>query len=55
MTLKDFTDKEIEQRLKVIEQWIAAEKDYKNLPALNHMFQKLLDELARRDVEGNNK
>lgn len=49
--LSHFTDEQLEQRVNTVEAWILREKDWKNLPALNDVFQKLIDEQARRDVE----
>lgn len=44
------TDEQIERRLNMLEKMIAAETDWKNLPSLNHTFQKLIAEQARRDI-----
>lgn len=51
MSLADFSDVLLEQRLNTVEALIAQERDPKNLPSLNLAFQKLLDEQVRRDLE----
>lgn len=53
--LDHLTDRELESRLDFLEQTIARTKDWKQLPALNGCLQKILQELADRDVEGRNK
>jgi hypothetical protein len=49
--LRNLTDQQIEARIDVVERWIVESRDAKSLPALNDIFQKLIDEQARRDVE----
>lgn len=44
------TDEQIEQRLAWCEQEIANERDPKNLPTLNSIFQQLIDEQVRREL-----
>lgn len=53
MAVENLTDEQLESRLNVIEQMII-KANAKDLPALNNMFQKLLDEQVRRDVEVRN-
>lgn len=48
--LARLSDDEIALRLNVVEQMILKERDVKSLPALNQMFQRLLDEQVRRDL-----
>ncbi len=45
------TDSQIEERLTMVEGLIAIERDEKNRRALVVVFQKLLDEQVRRDLE----
>ncbi len=42
---------QIEARLAALERMIADCRDIKSLPSLNATYQKLLDELVRRDLE----
>lgn len=49
--IQNLTDEQIRVRLDFIEHKIAECRDWKSLPALNDMFQKLIEEQARRDVE----
>lgn len=49
--LERMTDDEIERRLNVVEAMIWREKDPKNLPTLNRIFQNLLAEQVRRDLK----
>ena len=49
--MTNLTDEQLEQRLGWVESLIANETDPKNLPYHNAMYQRILDELARRDVE----
>ena len=48
---QNLTLKQLEERLDWVENLIATEKDPKNLPYHNSLYQSILDELARRDVE----
>lgn len=48
--LKDLSDEQIEQRLKMLEKMIYS-ADAKDLPALNATFQQLMDEQVRRDLK----
>lgn len=45
------TDEQLEQKLTLMERIIAEERDLKNLPYHNATYQKILDELVRRDLE----
>lgn len=45
------SDEQLENKLKLTERIIAEEKDLKNLPYHNATYQKILDELVRRDLE----
>lgn len=49
--IEKLSDDQIEFRLTMIEGRIRDEKDPKNLPTLNKIFQKLLDEQVKRDLE----
>jgi hypothetical protein len=49
--LRNLTDEEIEQRLKIVENMIAKERDTKSLCNLNVIFQRLIDEQVSRDLE----
>lgn len=49
--IHDLTTEQLESRLSWVEGLIQEERDPKNLPYHNAMYQKLIDELARRDVE----
>lgn len=46
----DLTDQQIEDRLKTLEVMIARAR-YKDLPALNKIFQDLIEEQVRRDLD----
>lgn len=48
---RHFTDEKISTRLDWLEGMIAQERDPKNLPNLNKMFQRLIDEQVRRELE----
>lgn len=50
--IQNLTDEQLEARMDLIEAKIHAEKDPKNLPTLNRIFQGLMDEQVRRDLEG---
>lgn len=45
------TTKQLEQRLSWVESLVSNEADPKNLPYHNAMYQRIIEELARRDVE----
>jgi hypothetical protein len=45
----------LEERLEMLDRLIQAERDWHALPPLNAALQACLDELARRDVEGDHK
>lgn len=49
--LDTFSDEQLDQRVQTVEQMIARETDWKNLPALNQSLQRLIDEQARRDID----
>ena len=49
--IENLSDRQLEARLAALEKMIAS-ADPKDLPALNHTFQALLDEQVRRDLEG---
>ncbi len=51
MSACKLSDTQLEQRLAMVERLIVSERDEKNRPALNALFQKLLDEQVRRDLE----
>jgi len=48
--IEKLTDQQLAQRLDMVERMIGR-ADPKDLPALNAMFQKLIDEQVRRDIE----
>lgn len=48
--IQNLTLRQLEDRLDWVENIIASETDPKNLPYHNSMYQRILDELARRDV-----
>lgn len=45
------TDKQIEARLILLEKQISRERDTKTLAMLSNLFQQLIDEQVRRDME----
>jgi hypothetical protein len=49
--LSHFTDAQLADRVSYVETLIVRETDWKNLPYLNQMFQRLIEEQARRDIE----
>jgi len=53
--IQNLTLKQLEERLDWVENIIASDTDPKNLPYHNSMYQRILDELARRDVEAEEK
>lgn len=48
--LSQMTDEQLDTRVAMVERMIAAERDPKNLPALNRLFQALVDEQVRREL-----
>ena len=44
------SDSQLAQRLNLVERLMLQERDEKNLPSLVDLFQRLLNEQARRDV-----
>jgi hypothetical protein len=49
--IERMTDEALEQKLNVVEAMIWREKNPRNLPTLNSLFQILLAEQVRRDLE----
>jgi hypothetical protein len=49
--ITNMTDDQLNARLDFLEAEIARTKDWKSLPALNAIYQKVMDELVRRDEE----
>jgi hypothetical protein len=48
--IEKLTNAQLEARLDSLESMIAAETDWKKLPAMNAMFQRIIEELANRDL-----
>jgi hypothetical protein len=49
--LHDLTDEQLEQRLDMVEGLISRCTDHKSLPHHNDMYQQIIDEQVRRDME----
>ncbi len=49
MSIENLSDEQLDSRLDTIQSMIA-NADTKSLPSLNKIFQKLIDEQARRDM-----
>lgn len=49
--LSEMTEKQLELRLSVVERMVAECRDTKSLPHLNLTYQRLMDELVRRDLK----
>jgi len=49
VAINNLTDEQIVYRLTLVERWIHLAADTKDLPHLNDIFQKLIDEQVRRD------
>ena len=47
---QQMTEAQLNARLDFVEAQIAKTTDWKQLPALNNLFQQIIEELARRDV-----
>ncbi len=52
--LRDMTDAELDQAADRMERIIGAEQDWKKLPLMNMLFQSIIEEQARRDVQKEN-